>query len=605
MRVELTRGEIARTTSIKRRRKRLGDRLFINALNLAFGIVTWVSAAAALAIVYGISQLPSAQSWTIPERPANIRVLTKDGQLISNRGQMGGEAVSIETLPPYVAQAFIAIEDRRFYQHFGIDPMGIAAAAWDNLTAHRVERGGSTITQQLAKNLFLDPDQTLARKLQEALLALWLERRYSKVEILELYLNRVYFGSGAHGIAAAARTYFGKTPAELTVEEAAMLAGLVKAPSKINPRVNSAAANARFELVMGAMEREGFVTGGSSGTSPVMTRTGEGQPSGGYIADWVETLMQAYVGSYAGDIVVWTSIDPALQRLAERAIIDAIAKGGDTRHFSEGALVAMAPDGTVVALVGGSDYGASQYNRAVTARRQPGSTFKTFVYLAALEKGYTAETVADDAPFDYHGWSPRNASRRFSGPVTLRYGFVHSLNTIAARLAIDVTPGKVVETAMRLGMSGPFDAVPSIALGTSGVSLLELTAAYAPFGNGGQGVIPSVIDRIETTDGTVLYENPRIGPGEVISPAIAAAMNDLLVASWRTTSHRPPTLGNLPVAGKTGTSQNGRDALFVGYTARLVTGVWLGNDDDSGTSLSGANVPLDAWYSFMAGAHEP
>lgn len=589
------------------RRRRLGDGLVINGINAAFNLLLWGSLAAAGAVVYGVSVLPVSQSWAVPERPANIRVLASDGRLISNRGQMGGEAVSLANLPHYVAQAFIAIEDHRFYQHVGIDPVGIAAAAWDNLLARRVERGGSTITQQLAKNLFLSRDQTFARKLDEAVLALRLERRYSKTEILEMYLNRVYFGAGAHGVAAAAQRYFGKPAGALSLPEAAMLAGLVKAPSRINPLANIEAAQARSDLVLRAMAREGYldVAADAAPSGMALEDTGQAGPSsGGYIADWVETMMQSYIGDYAGDIVVWTSIDLKLQTLAEDAIVQGITAGGDTRHFSEGALVAMTPEGAVLALVGGANYGSSQYNRAVTARRQPGSTFKTFVYLAALEKGYTADTVADDAPFIYQGWSPRNASRRFSGPVTLRYGFVHSLNTIAARLAIDVTPEKVVETAMRLGMSGPFDAVPSIALGTSEVSLLELTSAYAPFANGGLGVIASVIDRIETVDGRTLYQNPRIGPGAVINQEVAASMNDLLVASWQTISGRESSLGGLPVAGKTGTSQSGRDALFVGYTPKLVTGVWLGNDDDSGTSLSGANVPLDIWYAFMTGAHQ-
>ena len=589
----------------RRQTPRSGRRpgLIVNSLAFGFTAATFVGAMAMGTLVFYASQLPDSGTWAVPARPANIRVLAADGQLISNRGAMGGETVSLSALPAYVGQAVLAIEDKRFYSHFGIDPIGLAAAAVGNVRAQRVERGGSTLTQQLAKNLFLSPEQTFARKAQEALLALWLERLYSKDEILEMYLNRVYFGAGAHGIEAASQTYFGKPAVQLSIGEAALLAGLVKAPSRLNPKTNPEGANARAALVLAEMVREGFIAENAALTANNAVAVPRSAGSGNYIADWVETLIEAYVGELPSDAVVHTSIDWRLQQLAEQSIRDAVNGNGGARHFSQGALVSITPDGVVKALVGGVDYSASQYNRAVTARRQPGSTFKTFVYLAALEKGYSPNTVADDAPFDFHGWSPRNASRRYSGPVTLRDAFTRSLNTIAARLAIDVTPRVVAETAMRLGISSRMDEVPSIALGTSEVSLLELTTAYAPFANGGIGTIANVIERIETSDGEVLYENPSIGPGQVIAPSIAATMNDMLQTSWRQTSKRAPQIAGLPVGGKTGTSQQGRDALFVGYTPQLVTGVWLGNDDDGATNLSGGNVPLDAWYAFMLGAH--
>jgi len=586
---------------VRRRRRWL-----VEAAHLVFVLAVSLVVGAGAATIKASADLAASQGWAVPARPANIRVLAADGTMIADRGRMGGEAVALAALPPHVSQAFLAIEDKRFYAHFGIDPIGLTAAALGNWQAGRVERGGSTLTQQLAKNLFLTPEQTLRRKAQEALLALWLERHYGKAEILEMYLNRVYFGSGAYGIEAAAQTYFGKSARALQLGEAAMLAGLVKAPSRLNPAADPGAAAERAGLVLAEMQRDGFISAAERAAAAIPQGVTAPLRLAGtelYIADWVETLMEAYLGAPPGDVVVHTSIDAGLQRLAEAAIRDAIAASGSERGFDQGALVAMTPDGKVRALVGGVDYRASQYNRAVTARRQPGSTFKTFVYLAAFEKGYGPETRADDSPFTFEGWSPRNADRRYRGPVTLREGFAHSLNTIAARLAIDVTPAVVVETAMRLGISGPIEPVPSIALGTPEVSLLELTGAYAPFANGGIGVIPSVIERIESVDGTLLYENPAAGPGRVLSPDIAATMDAMLAHSWQVTSRRPPTLAGLPVAGKTGTSQEGRDALFVGYTPRLVAGVWMGNDDDGGTALSGGNVPLSAWYAFMTGAH--
>lgn len=585
--------------------RRRSSRLLIGVMSTIFSAVTLGAIALGVSVVIFTDQLQQSGTWAVPARPTNIRVLASDGHMISDRGQMGGQTVSLSNLPPYVSQALVAIEDKRFTSHFGIDPIGLLAAAVDNLTAGHITRGGSTLTQQLAKNLFLSPEQTLGRKAQEALLALWLERTFSKSEILEMYLNRVYFGSGAYGIEAAAHRYFDKPAAQLSVGEAAMMAGLVKAPSRLNPLYDLDASQERARIVLQEMAKEGYVSNSDIEPSAIASPSAISSDSAlsGHIADWIETLAEAYVGELPSDIIVRTSIDRNLQQLAETAITQAVAASGDSRHFSEGALVAMTPDGMVKALVGGVDYRTSQYNRAVTARRQPGSAFKTFVYLAALEKGYSPDTMADDSLFEFEGWSPRNATRRYQGPVTLREAFAHSLNTVAARLAIDVTPATVAQTAARLGISSQLSAVPSIALGTSEISLLELTAAYAPFANGGVGVVANAIESIETIGGEVLYRNPASGPGQVIAPDIAATMNAMLVHSWQRTSGRPFDIAGLPVGGKTGTSQRGRDAVFVGYTPNLVTGVWLGNDDDGKTDLSGGNVPLDAWYDFMSKAH--
>lgn len=598
----------AKTARGRREKKPLTlGRVVMKLVGLGFVLAIWGVIAVAGIVGYYAMQLPSANSWKIPDRPPNIRIVAADGQLISNRGKSGGEAVSLRELPYYVPAAFVAIEDRRFYEHFGIDVLGLASVALESVKAGEVTRGGSTITQQVAKNLFLTPDQTLGRKVQEAVLAVWLEHTYSKDEILELYLNRVNFGHEKYGIEAASQFYFGKSARNLSLGEAAVLAGSLQAPSRLNPKGRPELVKARQSLVLDAMAREGYITAPEAKAAtidPGETVRTKVVGSESYVADWVESLMTAYLGDVKQDVIVHTTINWDLQKQAEFVIKEAVANHGKQSGFSQGAMVAMDVDGSVRALVGGVDYQQSQYNRAVTARRQPGSTFKPFVYLAGMEKGYTPDTVADDAPIDINGWQPNNADGKFAGQMTLRQALAMSRNTVAALLANDVGPDKVVEAAMRMGISSPLQAVPSIALGTQEVSLLELTAAYAPFANGGIGVIANVITRIETADGKTLYDAVPAGPGRVIQPNIVAEMNDMLHAAVEIGTGKRATLNGWPMAGKTGTSQKARDALFVGYTARMVAGVWLGNDDDVGTKLSGGSVPVEIWSQFMAKAHE-
>ncbi|VAW22449.1 Multimodular transpeptidase-transglycosylase [hydrothermal vent metagenome] len=574
--------------------------------SLVLGI--WATLAVAGIIVYYAIQLPSSDSWAVPKRPANIRIIAANGQLISNRGKMGGEAVALYELPQYVPAAVISIEDRRFYSHFGIDPIGIARAMVVNIEAGRIVAGGSTITQQVAKNLFLTPDQTLGRKVQEALLALWLERNYTKNEILELYLNRVYFGAGTFGIEAASQRYFGKSARNLSLGEAAILAGLLKAPSRLSPDKNPEAAAKRARVVLTAMAEEGYISQAEAKAAAIdpnkriRTRVAGSEY---YVADWVETLMKSYIGEVTQDVIVTTTIDWDLQKYAEFAIREMVAKNGEERKFSQGALVSMDTSGAVKAIVGGTDYSTSQYNRAITARRQTGSSFKPIVYLTALEAGYTPDTVVEDAPLDYKGWKPENYNGKYAGKVTLRKAISYSLNTVAARLIIAVTPKAVVETAHRLGISSQIDPVPSIALGTAGISLLELTGAYAPFANGGTGVIPHVITSIKTTDGKVLYQNIPAGPGRVIAAKYVAMMNDMLSSAIDIGTGKRAHLKGWPIAGKTGTTQSNRDAVFVGYSAKLITGIWLGNDDDSPMNrVGGGSLPVEIWSEFMTRAHQ-
>jgi penicillin-binding protein 1A len=591
-----------------KKKRRGGGGFIVSLFYWGFILCLWGGIAAMGLVVYYGMQLPASDTWAVPERPPNIQVLASDGRLITNRGKTGGEAIGYHELPYYVPAAIISSEDRRFMHHFGVDPIGLVSVLIESIQAGEITRGASTITQQVAKNLFLTPDQTLGRKVQEAVLAVWLEQSFTKQQIIELYMNRVHFGSGSTGIEAAAQTYFGISARNLSLGQAAMLAGILPAPAYYNPKSHPDRAIERQKLVLAAMVREGYITqeeADAAAIDPDKTIPTRVAGAEYYVADWVETLMNDYIGEIHEDVVVYTTIDWDLQKHAEFVVREMVAEEGPKRGFSQGALVSMDTTGAIKALVGGVDYQQSQYNRAVTARRQPGSAFKPFVYVAAMEKGYTPETLAEDAQFTYEGWSPGNASGKYAGLVTLRQGLAYSLNTVAARLAIDVTPQAVIDVATRLGISSPMAAVPSIALGTEEVSLLELTAAYTPFANGGIGVIPNVITRIETADdGEVLYEATDAGPGRVLAPEVVAQMNDMLKTAVEVGTGRGANLGGWPFAGKTGTSQNARDALFVGYTAKMVTGVWLGNDDADGTRLSGGNVPVAIWSEFMTKAHE-
>lgn len=560
-------------------------------------------------VIWAGAHLPPIQSLEIPKRPPTIEIVGLDGSALAQRGEMAGANVALKDLPPYLPKAFIAIEDRRFYSHFGIDPIGIARALVTNILHRGVSQGGSTLTQQLAKNLFLTQERTMARKLQEAELALWLERKHSKNEILELYLNRVYFGSGAYGVEAAAQRYFGKSARNVNLAEAAMLAGLVKSPSRLAPNRNPEGAEKRAQTVLAAMADAKFITDAQAQaqiTHPAISVKPVGAGTVNYVADWIGEVLDDLVGQIDDSIRVETTIDPKLQAAAEAAVIDELAAKSVKFNVSQGALVAMSPDGAVRAMVGGRNYSESQYNRAVTARRQPGSSFKPFVYLTAMEAGLTPDTIRADAPLELKGWKPENYGHEYHGPVTLTYALAESLNTVAVRLGIEVGPKNVVRTAHRLGIASKLDPNPSIALGTSEVSVLELVGAYVPFANGGVGISPHVVTRIKTLDGKLLYLRQPDQLGQVIEPHYVAEMDQMmgqtLVIGTAKKAELPP---GWMAAGKTGTSQDFRDAWFIGYTAHLVTGVWFGNDDNSPTKkATGGGLPVDVWSRFMKVAHQ-
>jgi penicillin-binding protein 1A len=587
----------------KRRRSLLGHIAYWSVVLSVWGVI-----ALGALFAYNASQLPPIDQLAVPKRPPNIAILSDDGSLIANRGDTGGPAVRLIDLPTYLPKAFVAIEDKRFYEHHGVDPVGMSRALLRDVIGGGSVEGGSTLTQQLAKNLFLTRERTLSRKIQEAILAFWLERRYSKDQILELYLNRVYFGSGAYGVEAASQKYFGKSARLVTLPEAAVLAGLMKSPTKLAPDHNLAGANERAAQVITAMAEQGHITEAMAKAAlenPAQVKRDKSAGSINYAADYVMDALDDTVGAIDEDIVVTTTINLTMQGEAEQALTDELNAKGAKFGVEQGALVALDPSGAVKAMVGGRNYADSQFNRAVAAKRQPGSSFKPFVYLAALEKGLTPDTVREDAPITVKGWSPENYSREYFGPVTLTKALALSLNTVAVRLGLEVGPKAVVAVAHRLGITSDLDPVPSIALGSSDVTPLEMVSAYTAFANGGLGVQPHVITRVRTANGKQLYARRNSNFGRVIDPQYVAMMNQMMQETLLTGTARKAELPGWQAAGKTGTSQDWRDAWFLGYTSYLVAGVWLGNDDNSPTKkVSGGNLPVEIWSRFMKAAHE-
>jgi len=588
-----------------RKRKRTGKRRVILRRTLYWGAVLalWALIAGIGVLAFIFIRLPPIQSLEIPKRPPSVLILGDNGATLATRGDMGGAAVPIGELPDYVPNAFIAIEDRRFYSHRGVDPLGITRALVADVIHRGTAQGGSTITQQLAKNLFLTQERTVTRKLQEIVLALWLEHKFSKTQILELYLNRVYFGAGAYGIEGAAQRYFGKSARHLTLAEAAMLAGLVQAPSRLAPSRNPTGAERRAALVLADMVELKMVAPASAKLALARPAHAIKPPAAGsvnYVADWVMDAVNDLIGKFDQDIVVDTTIDPALQNAAEHALVDTLNAKGDKLNIGQGALVAMTPDGVVRALVGGRDYGDSQFDRAVDAKRQPGSAFKPFVYLTALEHGLTPETVREDAPIAVKGWRPENYERQYLGAVTLRQALADSLNTVSVRLTLEFGPAAVVRTAYRLGIASILEPNASIALGTSEVSPLELVSAYATFANGGLAVSPHIVERIRGADGKTLYGRAQQQLGRIVDARYVGMMNTMLHETLVSGTARAANLPGWQAAGKTGTSQDFRDAWFIGYTSRLVAGIWLGNDDNSPTKRAvGGGVPVEIWSRFM------
>jgi penicillin-binding protein 1A len=556
-----------------------------------------VRALAALIVLFVVAVLwlavtaPLSQSLK-PPTPPSITLTDREGQPIARRGAIIAAPVDAAKLPAHVREAFLAIEDRRFYSHWGVDPRGIARAAWANVGSGGVRQGGSTITQQLAKNAFLDSDRTAARKIREMMIAFWLEAWLSKDEILSRYLSNVYFGDNVYGIRAAADHYFGRRPEKLNVGQAAMLAGLVKAPSRLAPTTNLEGARARQKVVVGAMVAAGFLTRAEAAdVRPQRVRAAapETVPSGTYFADWVLPEARDQAGEIRTDATVRTTLDRRMQRAAERAVRRAGLREAQV------ALVAMKPDGEVLAMVGGKSYKASPFNRATQARRQPGSTFKLFVYLAALRAGMTPDSLVEDRPVEIAGWKPKNSDGRYRGEITLREAFARSSNVAAARLTQAVGPRAVIKAARDLGISTPIPNEATIGLGTSTVSLLELTAAYAGVAAEGYPVQPRGLEDVAAKP----WYRALTGGQARFPERTREQLLSLLAASVGGGTGRS---AGLPVQayGKTGTTSDNRDALFVGFANGIVAGVWVGNDDNSpNPGLSGGGIPARIWRDFM------
>jgi penicillin-binding protein 1A len=539
-----------------------------------------------------------------------IAILANDGTQIARYGGMKGETVLLHDMPRYLPQAVLAIEDRRFYSHPGIDVLGLARAMWVNVQAGHWAQGGSTLTQQLAKNMFLTSNKTLRRKVQEALMALEIEHKFTKEEILEAYLNRVYFGAGAYGIEAAAKTYFGKHTAQLDLWESAMLAGLLKAPSRFSPAANPVLARDRAKTVVKAMGAAGYITPSveksTLKSAKIVHVSGSSGGMNRYFADWVVNQIDSFIGGpdgFDGNIVVRTTFDPKLQSLAESNATRFFKQLKPEDKISQMALVTLGKGGAVLAMIGGTDYATSQFNRATQAQRQPGSTFKPFVYLAALEAGYSPSDKILDAPFISGTYRPDNYENQYLGMVTLTEALTKSLNTATVRLLNTVGISRMLDVAMRAGFSEKFRPELATGLGADEVNLLELVNAYGVIANGGRGAWSYAITSIEDAKGNSLYQREIPDYVQEFSPRNTADLDHMLEQVVAQGTGQAAQLSQGHVAGKTGTTQNYRDAWFVGYTDKMVTGIWMGNDDASPMNrVSGGRYPARLWHDYMNAA---
>lgn len=583
---------------------RLAD--LMTAHNISFLLATGMSCLilGLLALAYFTHDLPDISTMTKVTKAPSIVLRTEEGDIIGSSGDIYGDYVRYEDIPRDMIKALVATEDRNFFRHHGVDPFGLLRAMFANARAGRVVQGGSTLTQQLAKNVFLTPERSLKRKVQELILALSIENRYSKQEILTVYLNRVYFGAGTYGIDAAARRYFDKPAKKLLLPESALIVGLLKAPSRYAPTNDRKLSIGRARQVLLNMVDAGLLTEAQEKGASAMYKglsfpdfvNTSGQR---YFTDWILEQIPDYVGNIDRDLIVTTTFYPKLQEAAEEevnAIMD--KKGADTRA-SQTALLSMTPDGAVRAMVGGRSYAKSQFNRATQARRQPGSSFKLFVYLAAIEAGWRPYHMVEDAPLTIGKWSPANYNGRYEGLVSMRYAFAHSLNTVAVRLSEAVGRGKVIDMAHRLGVRSGMANVPSIALGVTEATLLDMTAAYAHLAAEGRTVFPYGILAIKDVHGKVIYQRRSSSTGTQLSRQTVSIANDMLMAVVEEGTGAGAAIGR-PAAGKTGTSQDFRDAWFIGYTPDLVTGVWVGNDNNSPMrKVTGGNLPAQIWGGFM------
>lgn len=576
--------------------RRGGGRWAITLLKLAiFGLLALIGAIL-IAVFITRASLPDYDELKSSPNGQMVRVHAADGTVIVSLGPSYGEWLPYDRIPQNMINAMVSVEDRRFYMHPGVDPIGITRSAWVRVQRGHWAQGGSTITQQIARNIFLTNTRTFGRKFREMILAMAMERKFSKQDILELYLNRVYFGGGAYGIDAASRRFFGHPADKLSLEEAAIIAGLVKAPSNYSPTADAQAAIARAKVVIETMREAGKISAAEAeraDLSAVKLAPEPKQNSVRYFTDWALAQLDELIDETSEPIDVWTTLDLGMQRAADVAI-RANAPGN-----AQGALVAMDRDGAVRAMVGGKDYVSSIYNRATQAVRQPGSAFKLFVYLAALEAGVKPDDSVVDEPVDIDGWSPRNSNGKFAGPIDVRTAFAFSINTVAAKLGLQVGFATVADMARRFGITTPVDTHPSMVLGTSDVRLLDMTRAFASVNAKGIAVVPFGIMKVTAAKGRVLYEHQVDDSRVLVAPWVAAQMTDLLQTAVNTGTGRAAQIGR-PVAGKTGTTSSNKDGWFLGFSSGLTTGVWMGRDDARPVpGLAGGRAPAEAFHDFM------
>jgi penicillin-binding protein 1A len=571
-------------------------------------LLIWISFLGGCCILWYSYDLPDIMQLQQTERRPSITILAKDGTKLATYGDLHSQMVDAEKLPPHIVQAFLAIEDHRFYSHFGVDLLGLIRAVWVNYRAGHVVQGGSTITQQLAKNflqsqgLYGINDRSLRRKVQEALLAVWLEYKFTKNQILTIYLNRGYLGSGTFGLAAASQQYFGKRAKDLTLYEAAIIAGLLKAPSKYSPSNNPHLADQRAAQVLENMAREGFISEGLKDASLALSSATTENFRGSairYFTDWVVDILPHYVDTTDQDLIVTTTLDPHLQSLAEEKLQEVMEEQGKAANVSQMSLVSMTTTGAVRALVGGANYKKSQFNRVTQALRQPGSSFKLILYLAALEAGMNPMDWVSDARIRIGSWNPRNHKYQSRGQITLQDAMAYSVNSVSVRIAQQLGLSRIVETAQRMGMKSPLPDNLTIVLGTGETTALELTAVYAVIARNGLSVTPHSILNVTDQEGHVLYTYKAPPPRRLVNPEVAYSLTQMMRAVMAYGTGKKAAIQR-PAAGKTGTTQLDRDAWFIGFTSDLVTGVWAGNDDNTSLNPNAGSPSVKLWHRYMA-----
>jgi len=573
-------------------------------LLLVAGLVT--AAALALYIAYCFATLPDIEQAVSRTRQPSTTVIAENGQEIRSFGNVYSEVVYPSELPSYVKNAIIATEDRRFYSHFGFDPIAFTRAMVANLVKGRYAQGGSTITQQVAKNLFLTPQKNIRRKVQELLMAFWLESKFSKDQILTLYLNRVYMGSGTYGIEAASQKYFQKSSRDLNMLEGAILAGLLKAPARYNPAADLERSVARAAVVLQNMVDTAIIAPEQKTAAlrmPIGAQIHDKLEGGKYFADWVYAEVNAYIGERENAINVYTTLDKEIQKAAESALREAIFANAETKNVTNGAVVVLDKNGAVKAMAGGVNYEKSQFNRATQALRQPGSSFKTFVYLTALENGWERDDTLEDFPITIGNWKPENYDKKYYGTVTFENAFIRSLNLATVYLAQQMPRKEIIRTAHKTGISTPIDNTPAMALGSSGVKVIDMAVAYSAIANGGYATWPYSITEIYTKDGYPVYT--RISEEEPQRILDSGAVKNITRMMEKVISRGTGKRAQLPffAAGKTGTSQDYRDAWFVGFTEHYVAAVWVGNDDNTPMNgVGGGTLPAEIWKKVMLAA---